>query len=147
MLNLKSFFKKTFFIILILFSVFFVYFFVGVSPKAESIEWGVNFSQHHSQAMGLDWQENYLALMDDLNVKSIKVSARWDSMEPGDGEYFFEDLDWQVKEAQKRGVKILLVIGMKTPRWPECHIPTWAQDFERQELEGRILNMLQTIVS
>ena len=147
MLNLKSFFKKTFFIILILFSVFFVYFFVGVSPKAESIEWGVNFSQHHSQAMGLDWQENYLALMDDLNVKSIKVSARWDSMEPGDGEYFFEDLDWQVKEAQKRGVKILLVIGMKTPRWPECHIPQWVKDLGEKDHKIAMLAMLTGVVS
>jgi hypothetical protein len=42
------------------------------------------------------------------------------------GQFDMVALDWQMNEADKRGVKVVLVIGQKVPRWPECHIPDWA---------------------
>lgn len=122
------------------------FFFLGKAPVSEEIKWGVNFSQKHSQDLGLDWKENYLALLDDLEVKNLKVAVPWDLIEPKKGEYHFEDIDWQVEEAEKRGAKVLLVIGMKTPRWPECHLPQWAKELDREEQEERILKMLKSVV-
>jgi len=131
---------------LILFLIFTMYFFVGKSPQAEEIVWGVNFSQKHSQLLGLDWRTTYLALLDDLKTKDLKVATHWDLFEPEKDEYNFQDLDWQIKEAEKRDAKILLVIGMKTPRWPECHIPSWAQGLNKQEQQNEILEMLRILV-
>jgi len=140
--NLRCF--LVFFGIFILFFIF--YFFVGTPPRAEKIIWGVNFSQKHATDLGLNWQEAYLALLDDLKVKNIKLSAHWDLIEPAKEEYNFEDLDWQVKTAKEKGANILLVIGMKTGRWPECHIPEWAKNKSKKEQQEEILEMLQTIV-
>lgn len=141
---------KKFFIGILIFLIFLLvflsYFFIGAPPKAKEITWGVNFSQKHAQNLGLDWQETYLALLDDLKTKNLKVAAHWDLIEPAEGKFNFKDLDWQIQQAQKRNAKILLAIGMKTPRWPECHIPEWANGLKKEEQQEKILRMLKEIV-
>jgi len=138
--------KKFLLIILSLFLILVAYFFIGTPPPAQEIKWGVNFSQKHSELLGLDWKETYLALLDDLKVKRIKLITHWDKLEPEKDKFYWDDLDWQIKEAEKRNVKLLLVIGMKTPRWPECHIPEWAEDFSKKEQQKEILELLDRIV-
>ena len=138
--------RKYLLFVIILFLAVFCYFFIG-RVSQEEIIWGVNFSQKHSQGLGLDWQENYLALLDDLAVKDLRLIAYWDSIEPENNQYNFQDLDWQVKEAEKRGARIILVVGMKTPRWPECHIPAWAAGLTDQERETEILEFLKETIA
>ncbi len=131
---------------LVLFLVLFLFFFVGTPPQAEEIKWGINFSPKHAQFLGLDWKETYSALLDDLKVKRIKLITHWDQLEPEKDKYFFEDLDWQIEKAEEKGVKLLLVIGMKTPRWPECHIPDWAVNLAKEDQQKEILELLEEIV-
>jgi len=123
------------------------FFFVGSSPKAEEIEWGVVFSQKHAEQLGLDWKETYSALVDDLGTKSIKLATYWDLVEKEAGKYDFSDLDWQMEEAEEKGVKILLVTGMKTPRWPECHIPEWAKGLSQEEQQEKIAILVEKMTS
>jgi len=40
----------------------------------------------------------------------------------------------------------MLVVGMKTPRWPECHIPGWANELTKNEQQEEILEMLEVVV-
>lgn len=115
-------------------------------PEAEKITWGVNFSQKHAKDLGLNWQETYLALLDDLKTKNIKLLTHWDLLESAKDQYHFDDLDWQVAETEKRDAKIILVIGMKTGRWPECHIPSWAQNLTKGEQQKEILELVENIV-
>ncbi len=124
----------------------FCYLFIGTPPQAKEISWGVNFSQKHAQNLGLNWKETYSALLDDLKVKNIKLISHWDLIESEKDRYYFDDLDWQIKEAENRGVKILLVIGMKTGRWPECHIPEWAKNLNKEEQQKEILEMIEEVV-
>lgn len=131
---------------LILLLVFLSYLLIGTPPQAEKITWGVNFSQKHSQNLGLDWKENYSALLNDLKVKNIKLITHWDLLEPEKDKFNFDELDWQIKEAENKGAKILLVIGMKTGRWPECHIPEWAKNYNKKEQQKEILEMLEQVV-
>ena len=143
---MKKILKKIILGLLIFIVVFLLLFFVGKAPQAEEIKWGVNFSQKHSQDLGLDWRENYLALIEDLNVQYLKVAVHWDLIEPEKDQWFFDDLDWQIEAAGQRQAKVLLVMGMKTPRWPECHLPSWTRELDRQEQEDRILKMLEAVV-
>jgi hypothetical protein len=139
-------FQKYFLISLFLFILsFFCFFFVGKAKPAEKIEWGVVFSQKHSQLLGLDWKENYLAILNDLKAKNLKIITHWDLIEPKENEFYFDDLDWQIKEAEKRNAKIILVIGIKTGRWPECHIPEWL-DVRDSMLEEELLEYLEALV-
>lgn len=123
------------------------FFFLGSAPLTETVTFGVNFSQKHAQNLGLDWRETYIALVDDLGVKNIKIASYWDLIEPVEGEYNFEDLDWQLEEAKDNGVDVLLVLGMKTPRWPECHIPDWAKSLDKVGQQEKILDLVGKIVS
>ena len=143
---MKKILKKVLLIFLILILLFVVYFFIGKTKPAKEITWGVNFSQKHTELLGLDWQETYLALLDDLKVKNIKLITYWDEIESEENKYNFEDLDWQIQKADQIGVKILLVIGMKTPRWPECHIPDWAKNENKEEQQPAILELIENIV-
>ena len=64
-----------------------LYLFAGRSSEVKDVVWGVSFSQKHATALGLDWQETYVALLDDLGVKRLKVSADWDLVEPQKDEF------------------------------------------------------------
>jgi len=141
--------KKILFILIVLIIILFLfigYLFIGKPPVAKDIKWGVNFSQKHTQDFGLDWKETYIALLDDLGVKRLKVAAHWDLIEPEKDKYNFEDLDWQITEAGKRDAEILLAIGMKTPRWPECHIPDWDINQSEENQQAEIMAMLEQVV-
>jgi len=145
-MNFKKFLKKFLIFLLFLFLISFFYLFVGKAPQAKKIEWGVVFSQKHTNLLGLDWKETYLAILDDLKAKNIKIITHWDLIEPENDKFHFEDLDWQIKEAKERGANLILTIGMKTGRWPECHIPEWAKNLSEKEREEEILEYLKEIV-
>ena len=134
------------FYILIILLIIIGFFFLGKPPQAKEMTWGVNFSQKHAELLGLDWKSTYSALIDDLGAKNIKLATYWDLIEPEKEKYNFEDLDWQIKRAEEKGVKLLLVIGMKTPRWPECHIPEWAKSLSKEEQQENILKMVEELV-
>jgi len=55
-------------------------------------------------------------------------------------------LDWQIQEAKKRKVEVILAVGRKVPRWPECHIPSWAKNLSETEQQKRILLWLRKVV-
>lgn len=114
----------------------------GLANNPEQIKWGVAFSKPFSTEMGLDWRENYLAVLDDLGVKRIRLPIYWQDVEAEPGEYNFDDYDWMIEEAQKRKVELILVIGRKLPRWPECHAPFWADGLSEPEKQEKILSTM-----
>jgi len=140
-------FKMIIAVLIILSAIIIGYFFVGFPKPSKDIVWGVNFSQKRAEEFGFKWQDVYLAILDDLGAKKIKIAVHWDFVEGNEGEYYFDDLDFQLQEAEKRGVKVILVIGRKTPGWPECHIPNWAKEFSKEEQQKKILALLEKIVS
>ena len=101
---------------------------------------GVTFSKKYALEMGLDWRAAYLAVLDDLKVKHLRIPAYWDEIESEEGKLNFSDLDWQLAEAERREAWVVLSIGYRLPRWPECHIPDWAKDKPRADFESRALD-------
>ena len=114
---------------------------------AKETQFGVTFSRQQAEGFGLDWKETYIDILDDLGVKYIRLSAYWSDIESAQGEFNFEIIDWQIEEAKKRDVKILLAIGRKLPRWPECHIPEWAYGLDPKGQNKAVLEMLGTVVA
>ena len=109
--------------------------------------WGVAFSQMHAEYLQLNWREVYLEILDDLGVRYLKLHTTWDWVEGEKDSYFFNDIDWQLQEAKKRDVHIIYVIGMKTGRWPECHIPAWAQGKSKEEQQRELLEYITQVVT
>jgi len=139
-------YKKTIIFLLIIVLILTSYFFIGTPPRAEEVDFGVNFSQKHVQNFGLSWKEAYTGLLYDLEVKDIKLITFWDLIEKEQDEFSFDDLDWQIEQAEIKNARIILVIGMKTGFWPECHIPRWAEGLEKEDQQKRILNLLEQII-
>lgn len=105
--------------------------------------YGLNFSQKYAAELGLNWKETYLAILNDLQPKRMRISAHWDLIEKEKGIYDFSDLDWQIEEASKKNVEIILAIGRRTPRWPECHTPAWAKNLGEENQGEPMLNLLK----
>jgi len=116
------------------------------SYEQEDFKLGVDFSQAYAGYLELDWQETYLAILDELNVKEIRLSAPWEQIEPIKDHWVFTDLDWQVNEAVKRGVSIVMVVGRRTPHWPECHDPSWLADLPEEIVIDRQFKMLEKVI-
>ena len=107
---------------------FLIYMFTGQAPLTSEIDFGITFSQYFAEEMDLDWKQAYVAILDELGVKKLRLVAYWQYLEPEQGSYSFEDLDWQIQEADKRNAQVILAVGRKLPRWPECHVPIWSKD-------------------
>ncbi len=107
---------------------------------------GVHFSPQYAEELGLDWQEAYLAILDDLQVKHLRLSAPWDEVEKVRGAWNFAELDWQIAEASKRDIDIILVLGRRTPRWPECHDPVWLDSLSQELVKAEQLEMVAEVI-
>lgn len=116
-------------------------------PWSDEAVFGVTFSQPHTVGIGLDWQETYQAILKDLGVRRLRLSAYWNAVEPEDDEYDFKDLDWQMDEAAKYEAKVVLSIGRKLPRWPECHAPGWSASLTEAAQQEKVLEMLEEVVA
>ncbi len=122
------------------------WFFINKNVKQKNIIWGVNFSQMQAEALKLDWKETYMAILQDLGAKHIKLHTQWDWVEGNKDKYYFNDIDWQIKEAEKNGANIIYVVGMKTGRWPECHLPSWTKILSKEEQQAQILEYIEAVV-
>ncbi len=120
---------------------------IHISEADNEIVWGVDFSASQATYLGLDPKETYLAIIDDLGARHIKIHTNWNATEPTPGVYDFSMLDWQVREAERKDVKLILVLGMKTGRWPECHTPSWLSAVPEAERQATIIRYVATMVT
>lgn len=111
------------------------------------IKYGVTFSKEFASYLGLDWQKAYTDILDDLQVKYIRLPIYWDQLESQKDQYDFSAPDWQIGEAVKRNVKIILVVGRRQPRWPECHDPAWVNSVSSQEAREKLLKNIELVVN
>jgi len=130
-------------------SVLFVFIILSIlfykwPAREQDIEWGITFSKLQAQNLDLDWRKVYLAVLDELQVKRLRLIAYWSEIESRQGQFDFADLDWQVSQASQRNVEIVLAMGQKVPRWPECFIPQWVQEQHRHKA---LLNYLKQTIN
>jgi hypothetical protein len=86
---------------------------------------GTTFVPDYADSFGLDQHETLNAIFSDLKIRHIRLVSYWKDIETSPGEYDFSKLDWQFALANKYGAKVSLAMGMRQPRWPECHEPSW----------------------
>lgn len=114
----------------------------------QPMNWGVTYSWSYTRdELGLDPQEVYLAILDDLKVDRIRLSAYWNEIEITKGSYDFSQFDFLMTEAKKRNVKVILAVGRRLPRWPECHDPEWVSSTNSIEVDERQLQFVETVVN
>lgn len=107
---------------------------------------GATFIPNYARYFDLDPQETMAAIIDDLGVKHLRLVSYWSDIENTRGIYNFDELDWQMKMAEEKGAKVSLALGLRQPRWPECHMPTWAQEMPGQTWYKPLENFIQAVV-
>ncbi len=121
---------------------------LNFAVPGQEVKFGVTFSKDYAEhELGLDWTRLYLAMLDDLKVSDIRLAVGWDEIEEIDGFYNFADYDWMVEQAAKRKVKIIMAIGRRTPRWPECHEPKWVKKMPLAEQDEQLLAYIRETVN
>lgn len=96
------------------------------SNKNKPIEVGATFIPDYSRYLEVSPEETLKAMIEDLGIKHFRLVSYWKNHEPKEGVYDFRELDWQFDMIEQAGGTISLAIGLRQPRWPECHGPEWA---------------------
>ena len=113
-------------------------------PK--QVEYGVSFSPKYAKYLQLDWKKIYLAMLDEANIKLLRLPTYWDEIEATASADNFSDTDFMLDEAGKKNAKVLLVLGVRQPRWPECHIPKWAKELSVAQRKQKILQFIRKVL-
>lgn len=111
-----------------------------------SITWGVTFSDKFAKQFDMNWRDAYEALYQDLGVRNIRLVAYWDDIEQKRGIYDFSNLDYEMGRARAYNARVILVVGQKVPRWPECHTPAWVPNVSEPERRDAFLTYLTAVI-
>lgn len=89
---------------------------------------GVTFIPSYATYLGVEPKQTLNAILTDLKPSHVRLVSYWDDIETSPGVYDFSQLDWQFDMVSKANSKVTLAIGLRQPRWPECHMPKWQLD-------------------
>lgn len=115
------------------------------TEKSKPLEMGVSFIPDYAQGLGVDPQKTMDALTG-IGVRQFRLVSYWSDMERTPGQYDFSQLDWQFKKAEAAHAKVMLVVGLRQPRWPECHIPDWAAKEPSSEWTPQLEAFMKAVV-
>jgi hypothetical protein len=138
--------------VIIIFGLVYVFKIAKHYPKKIDLKhqenfFGITYSKKYAEEIGLNWKTAYIDILDELQVKQIRIPVYWDQIEKKVGEYNFSDYDFLIKEGEKRDVEIILNFGMRVARWPECHFPDWVDQSNTKKLQSDTLKMLNATVN
>ncbi len=94
----------------------------------EPLVLGATFIPNYAEYFELDPQETLQVMIDELGFKQFRLVTYWKDYEPTENQYNFDKLDWQFDMIEEAGGSISLALGLRQPRWPECHGPEWAME-------------------
>lgn len=104
---------------------------------------GITYSPRYALELGLDPKITFTKILSDLNLKYIRIPVYWDEVETFPNQINFSNVDYYLNQASLKGVSVILSLGYKQPRWPECFDPPWVKNLIRPERDLRILKLVQ----
>ncbi len=116
------------------------------STQNPDMKFGVSFDPEYAGSLHLDPAVAFSALLNDWKFKYFRLPLHWDKVEKVSGIFNFAEMDYYVNEVGKSSGKVMLAIGNKTPRWPECHRPEWAFSLSAAELNTALENYILAAV-
>jgi len=134
-------------VLLLVAMVGFIVLLLAQKEKPEEIVYGMSFNTPYARELGLDWQATYDAILDELGVRHLRLAAHWPMVEPIPNIYNFAELDYQIERAEAVGAEVILGVGRRLPRWPECHTPDWTDTITRAERQAAQLRYMEAVVN
>ncbi len=122
-----------------------VLFFIGRPQKG--IAWGITFSTIRATELGFNPQQLFEKILTDLRPQKIRLPVYWSELEPQQGHFDFTTYDALLGQADKQNIQIILGLGKKQPRWPECHQPEWYNGLTTEQQNEAQLHMVDIAVA
>ncbi len=119
---------------------------LAFSFKTYPVTYGISFNQQQAEYLNGDWKKVYETMLSELRPPYIRIAAMWSEVEVEKGVYNFADVDWMMEKAGEFETEVLLVVGQKAPRWPECHVPNWVESVSKEEKRTAQLAYVQAVV-
>ena len=94
------------------------------SERSKPYTLGTSFIPDYAKYLGLEPKATLDAILG-LGVKHLRLVSYWSDYETSTGQFDFSQLDWQFQKAEAAHAKVSLSLGLRQPRWPECHPPSW----------------------
>jgi len=137
------------FLALLGFAIAFIgaFLFVGWPTKTSQVTYGVTFSRPYAESLGLNPDKTLRIALDDIGIRRFRIPAYWKNLEPVRGKWNFSTLDAEISQIKQRGGKVVLAIGEKLPRWPECWEPGWWKKLPRDQQEQQTLRYIETVMT
>ncbi len=111
------------------------------------ITYGMSFNAPYAIELGLDPLTVLGALVDELKIRHFRIAAHWNMVEPLDDAYDFSLMDAQLERIEASGGDAIFGVGRRLPRWPECHIPSWAEKLSWEEQKEEVREYITTVVN
>ena len=147
---MRKLYKHFFLILFVTSAVGFVvlcYFLMPWPSSSVPQEYGVTWSRPYAESLGLDSDQGLAAVLDDLQVKKIRLPAYWPDVQPTWDGFEWEKLDRELDLIAAKGAKATVVVGVKQPRWPEYWMPRWAQEMSSiASLEQAQLTYVEAVI-
>lgn len=115
--------------------------------KDEPLQLGTTFIADYAEYYGLDPQTTLQAILSDLQIKHIRFVSYWEDIEKSPGVYDYSQLDAEFALANQYGAKVSLAIGLRQPRWPECHAPDWVKNQPKTVWYPALQDYLKTTIA
>ncbi len=123
----------------------FAYLFVGWSSRSTQTTYGITWSKTYADWLGINSLVGLRATLDDLGVREFRIPAYWTEIEAKRGVFTFSWLDQQMDLIASRQGKVILSVGQKQPRWPECWVPEWAKKQSAEQRQASRLVYLNQV--
>lgn len=112
----------------------------------EPLTIGATFIPSYAEYFDLNPEDTMQAIIDDLGIRRFRLVSYWNRIEPEKGQYNWDELDWQFDKVEENGGTVSLAIGLRQPRWPECHWPQWAQDEPQEVWQEDLLTYMGAVI-
>lgn len=109
-------------------------------------QFGVSFSLHRCSELGIDKHKVLLGAINDLGFRRLRLMSYWNIHEARRGHYDFAELDWQMDMAAKHKAQVTLCLGVRQPRWPEFHMPAWAESLDNDAWHDDLMIYIAKVV-
>ncbi|HVW23561.1 MAG TPA: hypothetical protein VHB51_03730 [Candidatus Saccharimonadales bacterium] len=116
------------------------------SEKSKPLELGVTFIPDYASSLGVDPQATLNALLN-IGVRNFRLVSYWSDMESTPGQYDFSQLDSEFQAIAAKHGHITLTLGLRQPRWPECHMPFWASNEKPNQWQPQLSKFVAATVN
>ncbi|MBU1104595.1 MAG: endo-1,4-beta-xylanase [Patescibacteria group bacterium] len=112
-----------------------------------SIRFGITFSHTHLNYLKIPI-DDALDFALEMGFSHLRLGSYWQAIEKSKGLYNFSVLEDLLNRCEKTKQKVIMNVGVKSPRWPEFYWPGYLKekDFNNLEAKKRTLLFIEKLV-